>query len=347
MAQAAKQAPKQFSASEDNLKYIKVAEVQRSDGGSAIALNGRVTFDEDRTAQVGSPIEGRVIRVLAKPGDHVRRGQPLLVIHSPGFTQVEAAAQKARSILNVAEKNVARAKRLFAEGAASQREVIEAEDALTQAQAEYKRATADLGSLGGRQERQSPEFHLSAPITGVVISRGAGAAIGAAVQPGTGTLFIIADLSQVWVLADLPEREMGGVHQGLPVEIEAQAYPGVKFPGKVAYLNELLDQTTRTAKLRCLIPNERLLLKPEMFVDVTLHRPNADILIPTSAVVTRGDAFYVYVEDDDKHHTYTPREVILGPEVGSRIPVVKGLQGGERIVVEGAILLDSAFNKLL
>jgi cobalt-zinc-cadmium efflux system membrane fusion protein len=346
-AQAAKQSGKQFTATEANLKYLKVAEVRRSEGGSTIDLNGRVTFDEDRTALVGSPVEGRVVRVLVKPGDLVRSGQTLLVIRSPGFTLASSAEQKARSTLRMAEKNLARAQRLFAEGAATQREVTEAEDALAQARAEYERAEADLASLGGRQEKSSPEFQLKAPINGVVVSRTPSAALGAEVQSAGGTLFIIADLSTVWVLADLPEREMGGVHPGLPVEVEAQAYPGQKFPGTVEYASELLDQSTRTAKLRCLVPNAQLKLKPEMFVDVTLHRPSADLLIPTSAVVTKGDQFFVYVEDDDKQRTYTPREVTLGPEMGSLVPVIKGLKGGERIVVEGAILLDSAFHKLL
>ena len=346
-AQAAKQPAKQFTATEENLKYIKVEEIRRTSGGSTIALNGRVTFDESRTAQIGSPVEGRVIRVLAKPGDRVQHGQPLLVIHSPNFTLVESAEQKARSALHVAEKNFARAQRLFAEGAASQREVIEAEDVLAQARAEHERASADLATLGGSQERLSHEFQLKSPINGVVVSRTQAASLGAEVQPGSGMLFIVADLSKVWVLADLPEREMQGVHAGLPVEVEAQAYPGVKFTGTVEYVSELLDQTTRTAKLRCLIPNGQLRLKPEMFVGVTLHRPQVDLLIPTSAVVTKGDQFFVYVEDDEKQRTYTPRVVTLGPEMGTMVPVVKGLKGGERIVVEGAILLDSAFHKLL
>jgi cobalt-zinc-cadmium efflux system membrane fusion protein len=347
IAQAAKQPAKQFKATDENLKYLKVAMVQRTAEGSTIALNGRVTFDETRTAQVGSPLEGRVIRVLAKPGDRVQRGQPLLVIQSPNFTLVESAEQKARSALRVAEKNFARAQRLFAEGAASQREVTEAEDALAQARAEYERAAADLATLGGSQALLSPEFQLKSPISGVVITRTPAASLGAEVQPGSGTLFIVADLSQVWVLADLPERELGGVLPGLPVEVEAQAYPGVRFAGTVEYISELLDQSTRTAKLRCLIPNRQLRLKPEMFVDVTLHRPSANLLIPTSAVVTKGEKFFVYVEDDENHQVYTPREVILGPEVGSQVPVVKGLQGGERIVVDGAILLDAALYKLL
>jgi cobalt-zinc-cadmium efflux system membrane fusion protein len=347
IAQAAKQSPEQFTATEENLKYIKVDEVRRTSGGSTIALNGRVTFDESRTAQIGSPVEGRVIRVLAKPGDRVQHGQTLLVIHSQNFTLVESAEQKARSALRVAEKNFARAQRLFAEGAASQREVTEAEDALAQARAEYERASADLATLGGSQERSSPEFLLQSPINGVVIARTPAASLGAEIHPGSGMLFIVADLSKVWVLADLPEREMQGVHPGLPVEVDAQAYPGVKFPGTVEYVNELLDQSTRTAKLRCLIPNGQLRLKPEMFVDVTLHRPQVDLFIPTSAVVTKGDQFFVYVEDDNKQRTYTPREVTLGPEMGKMVPVVKGLKGGDRIVVEGAILLDSAFHKLL
>ena len=347
VAQAAKQPATQFTATEENLKYIKVEEVRRTSGGSTIALNGRVTFDESRTAQIGSPVEGRVIRVLAKPGDRVQYGQTLLMIHSQNFTLVESAEQKARSTLRVAEKNFARAQRLFAEGAASQREVTEAEDALAQARAEYERALADLATLGGNQERSSPEFLLRSPINGVVIARTPAASLGAEIQPGSGMLFIVADLSKVWVLADLPEREMGGVQPGLSIEVEAQAYPGVKFPGTVEYVSELLDQATRTAKLRCLIPNPELRLKPEMFVDVTLHRSSAAILIPTSAVVTKGDKFYVYVEDEEKTHAYSPREVTLGPEIGSLVPVVKGLQGGERIVVEGAVLLDSALHKLL
>jgi cobalt-zinc-cadmium efflux system membrane fusion protein len=346
-AQAAKHHPQELTLTESNLKYLKVATVERNTGGSTIALNGRVTFDEDHTAQVGSPVEGRVQRVLVKPGDQVKRGQPLLVVRSPGFTLAESAAQKSRSALQVAEKNFARAQRLFNEGAASQREVMEAEDVLNQARAEYTRAVADLKALGGRGESNSADFQLTAPINGVVVARTPAAALGAEVQPSSGTLFTIADLSRVWVVADLPEREMASVRAGLPVEVEAPAYPGKKFSGKVAYISELLDQATRTAKLRSVIPNDQLLLKPEMFVSVALHRPSAELLIPTSAVVTKGDAFYVYLEDDDKLHKYTPHEVILGPEIGAYVPVVKGLNGGEHIVVEGAILLDTAFHKLL
>jgi cobalt-zinc-cadmium efflux system membrane fusion protein len=346
-AQAAKQPPKYFSATEDNLKYLKVATVERSSGGASIALNGRVTFDEEHTAQVGSPVEGRITRVMAKPGDTVHRGQPLLKLHSAVFTLTESAEEKARSALRLAEKNLARAQRLLTDGAASQREVIEAEDVLAQARAEYARATADLASLGGQEAKYSAEFELKAPISGVIVSRAPAVALGAEVQPGSGSLFTIADLSQVWVLADLPEREMAGVQKGLPVDVEAQAYPGMRFSGTVSYVSELLDQTTRTAKLRSAVPNERHFLKPEMFVRVTLHRPSTDLLIPTSSVVTKGDAFYVYVEDDDKPRAYTPRVVILGPETGSYVPVIKGLNGGERIVVEGAILLDTAFHKLL
>jgi cobalt-zinc-cadmium efflux system membrane fusion protein len=347
VAQAAKQSANQISATEENLKYIKVAEVQRTSGGSAIELNGRVTFDEERTAQMGSPVEGRVIRVLAKPGDQVKRGQTLLVIRSPGYSLAEATEEKARSALRIAEKNLARAQRLLAEGAAAQREVTEAEDALAQAKAEYSRAASDLAGLGGHHGRTSSEFQLTAPIDGVVVSRTPAAALGAEVQPGSGMLFIIADLSKVWVLADLPERELGAVQRGFPVEVEAQAYPNVKFTGTVDYVSEVLEQTTRTAKLRCLIPNGQLKLKPEMFVDVTLHRPSVDLLIPTSAVVTKGDVFVVYVEDDKKPKTFAPREVILGPEIGTQVPVVKGLNGGERIVIDGAILLDAALHKLL
>jgi cobalt-zinc-cadmium efflux system membrane fusion protein len=347
VAEAAKQSATEFTPTEANFKYLKVDEVRRDAAGTTIKLNGRVTFDEDRTAQIGSPVEGRIIKVLAKPGDQVRRGQTLVVIRSRGFTLAESEEKKARSALRIAEKNLARAQRLFNEGAAPQREVFESEAALSQARAEYERAAADLASLGGHQDKPFPEFQLTAPSNGVIVSRSPNIALGAEVQPGSSPLFIIADLSHVWVFADLPERQMAGVSRGLLVEVHAQAYPGHRFPGQVAYISELLDPATRTTKLRCLVPNEKLQLKPEMFVDVMLNRPGADLLIPTSAVVTKDDRFFVYVETDDKKRSYTPREVILGPEIGPAVPVVKGLNSGDRIVIEGAILLDSAFNKLL
>ncbi|HEY3196463.1 MAG TPA: efflux RND transporter periplasmic adaptor subunit [Nitrospirales bacterium] len=347
MAEAAKQSATEFTPTQANLKYLKVDEVRSDTAGTTIKLNGRVTFDEDRTAQIGSPVEGHIIKVLAKPGDQVRRGQTLLVIRSRGFTLAESEEKKARSALRIAEKNLDRAQRLFNEGAAPQREVLESEAALSQARAEYERAAADLVSLGGQQRKPLPEFQLTAPNNGVVVSRSPNVALGAEVQPGSGPLFIIADLSHVWVFADLPERLMAGVSKGLLVEVHAQAYPGQPFPGHVAYISELLDTATRTAKLRCLVPNEKLQLKPEMFVEVMLNRPGADLLIPTSAVVTKDDKFFVYVETDAKKPSYTPREVILGPEAGTTVSVVKGLNSGDRIVIEGAILLDSAFNQLL
>ncbi len=330
------------SLTDRQMKYLKIETVKPSQQGVPLVINGRVALNEQRTAQVGTPVEGRVEKVLVQVGDRVKKGQALMVILSQSMTQVEAAERKAKSALSLAEKSLARAKRLFDEGAASQREVLESEDLVNQAKAEYQRAAADLKNLGGNPDTLVPEFFLRSPIEGVVVTRKV--SLGDAVQPALGSLFTISDLTQVWVLGDIPERELAGVSPGLTVKVESQAYPGRVFEGIVLHLAEVLDPTTRTAKLRCLVPNQEQLLKPEMFVRLSLSRPGLGLLVPAKAVVTKGDRFLIYVQNEDQ--TFAPREVLLGSNMADQVTVLKGLSGGEQVVVEGALLLDSALGQV-
>lgn len=320
------------------LEYIKIEEVRESDAATLISLTGKVSFDEERTQRVASPVDGRVTALLVRPGDVVKARQPLVELSSPGVAQSQADAQKALQDLGVAQKSLDRVHKLREDGAISEKEVAQVEADFKKARSDVARTSAQLGALGVSPSDPTPNVSLRAQIPGVVVERNVlvGQEVRAdAAQP----LLTITNLDTVWVLADVYEQDLGLVQDGAGVGVHVPAYPDETFPGVVTHIGDVVDPQSRTVKIRCRVPNQDHRLKPEMFAKADLQNRVGKkiILISSKAVINEGEASKVIVAGDN--HVFHLRRVHLGPQVEDRVRVLGGLSFGEKIVTEGALFL--------
>jgi len=330
-----------FAAGAPQLSFIKVEAVEALPEPLLDPLSARVAYDENHTVRVSSPIAGRVTRILVQPGDRVTAGQPLVQIDSPEFAAAAADVAKSRADLQLREKAYARSKELFQAEVIARKDFEGAESDLRQSEAEHNRARMRLRNLDAAMTDQGGNVYtLRAPITGIVAERN--------VNPGTevrpdaqSPLFVITDPVHLWVIVDLPERNLGALHAGQGVFVEVDAYPNQQFPARVAAVGEVLDPSTRRVQVRCVLENPKRLLKPEMYARVTpLAETQAKLpRIPNSALLTEGLYSFVFVESEPG--VFAKRQVVLGLQGRSESYVKQGLNGGDRVVTVGALLLNS------
>ncbi len=324
--------------------FMRIEPVALDAHGAAIVAQGSVTLDESNVAAVIPPVQGRVMRLLAAPGDHVAAGAALANVYSAEVAGAGAGLSEAHINRVAAEQALARAQRLADDGAGSQRDVIDARTALATARTEESRAGAVLQSMGAPRVAVGT-YTLRAPIAGTIVQRSlrVGAeARSSAVDPA----FLIADLDRVWVLAHLHEAQGSAVNAGDAVEIDVPALPGRRFTSTVDRVAEAVDPNTRTLVVRISLPNADHALKPEMFARVTVRTQSVGVpIVPVSALVTEANGYNVFVETTPGH--YDRRRVVIGAELDGRAQVREGLRVGERVVVEGALLLDAAAEQVL
>jgi cobalt-zinc-cadmium efflux system membrane fusion protein len=320
------------------LDFITIGTVAESSGTTSVSLTGRVTFDEDRTQRVASPIDGRAVAILVKLGDKVRAGQALVQLSSPNVGQLQADAQKAASDLTISEKSIERVHKLQAEGAVAEKDVAQAEGDYRKARSDQGRATMQLRSLGVSPTDPAVHVALRAQIPGTVVERNV--LVGQEVRADQATpLLTISSLDTIWVLADAYEQDLGLVQEGDAVGIRVPAYPGEIFPGVVKHVGEVIDPSTRTVKIRCVADNPDHRLKPEMFakIDVRSSASRKIVTVPSKAVLNEGDKSLVVVATEG--NVFRTRQVEVGPDIDGQVRVIKGLIPGEKIVSAGAIFM--------
>jgi membrane fusion protein, heavy metal efflux system len=325
--------------------FVKVGSVELATEASVTPATGKVGFDEERVSRIASPVSGRVVELLAHPGDRVKRGQGLLVIASPDAQAAVADHVAAESDLSVARRNLERVKRLFAEQAVPGKDVQQAEGDATKAAAALARAASRMEVLGinpAAPEAHGARFVLRAPIEGVVVERPA--FLGMEVRPDSGTpLVTVADLTRLWVMADVYERDLGRVAVGQKATVRVASSPTRSWEGTVTHVGELVDPATRTVKLRIEVDNSRLELKPEMFARVMVKGTAAAtpaLSVPSSAVLSDGDSSAVVLAFGGGR--FQKRTIEAGAEQDGRIRVMSGLTTGDQVVVDGALFLKSA-----
>ncbi len=323
----------------DPSTFVRVATVALDAEGAAVVAQGNVSFDEEHVAAIIPPVQGRVMRLLAAPGDHVAAGAALASVYSAEVAGAGAGLSEAHINRIAAEQNLARAERLAAEGAGSQRDVVDARTALATARTEESRAGAVLQSLGAPRVGVGL-YTLRAPIAGTVVQRSL--RVGAEARPDASEpAFLVADLDHVWVLAHIHEGQGSAVHPGDRAEIDVPALPGRHFTSAVDHVADAVDPNSRTLVVRIRLENPDHALKPEMFARVTLRTRSAGVaLVPNTALVTEADGYAAFVETSPGR--YARRHVTLGAELSGSAQVIDGLRPGERVVVEGALLLDAA-----
>lgn len=303
------------------------------------ALPGRIAYDEDRTARVSAPLAGRVTKIPAALGAAVARGQPLAILDAPDFAQALADVEQARLELGRKRKVFERSRLLFDSDVLPRKDLESAETDLREAEVELTRAqrrVAELGQSGGG----GGEFVLRSPIAGVVTER--------SINPGTlvgpdaaSPLFVISDPARLRVVVDVPEQQIGVLATGQQVGVEADAFPGTSFTATVVHVGDVLDAGTRRIQVRCAIDNPRRLLKPEMYVRVTPLAPGQQqrVRVPNGAIVTAGVKSFVFVERAPGE--FERRQIVPASQGREFTFVNDGLVDGERVVVSGALLLNS------
>lgn len=329
-----------FDANAPQLSFIEVKAVEALPEPLVEPLNARIAYDDNRTARVFSPIAGRVVRILAEAGKQVKAGEPLLELDAPEYALAASDAGKADADVLRKKEAYERAKLLYEAKGLAQKDLELAEADWRQAEAEVVRAKARLRNLNGSARDAGGAYVLRAPLAGTLTERQVNA--GSEVRPdATDPLFVITDTSHVWIQVDLPELQLGKVSLGQKVLVQVDAYPDESFLGTVTLIGGALDPMTRRIQVRCELDNPKDKLKPEMFARVS---PIADVhsslpRVPNTAIVTQGLYSYLFVEQSVG--VLQRRKVTLGLQGHEFSFVKEGLKAGERIVTNGALLLNA------
>ena len=325
---------------------------------------GKVAVDEDRSTPVFSPYAGRVTKLLARPGDNVTQGQPLFTIEAADTVQAQndyiaaiTALNKAKSALDLAQIQDTRAKDLF-EGKAvplkdyqqTQANLIQAQNDLRSSETALEASRKKLFILGFTDETISafrgrgtinPEVTIFSPISGTVVQRKIGP--GQYVNAGASDpVFVIGDLSTVWLIAFVRESDAAVVSVGQEISVNVMALPGRPLTARINYVSAAIDPTTRRLLVRAIIDNKAGLLKPEMFANVTIYSPgdHPAPAVPKQALIYEGDQVRVWVAHDDK--SVELRQIKTGLVNGDLVEVDGNLKAGEQIVTRGSLFIDRA-----
>lgn len=316
---------------------------------AALETTGKVQFNEEQLVRITAPVTGRVVEVLARPGEVAEPGRRLLVIDSPDLGTAKADYAKAVADAERAQHAIDLARDLFAAKAIAQKEVRDAENDYRKAVAERDRAASRLRTLGVSETQlnevasradASTLVVVRAPRGGIIVERNIGP--GQVVSYGQSdtplTLFVIADLSSMWVLADVYEPDVPKVHGGQPVTVTLPCCPGERYQGRVVNIADAVDKDSRTLKVRAVVPNRGRGLKAEMFVKVSIDTSSARVLtLPQEAIQRRDGLTFVLVETGKD--TYQRRPIKTGAEFDGVVEVLGGVAATERVVATGGILL--------
>ena len=316
---------------------------------AVLETTGKVQFDEDELVRVNAPVTGRVIEVLARPGQLVETGHPLFILDSADLAQAKSDYAKAVSDLSRSERASKLAKDLFEMKAIAEKDIREAENDLNKATAERDRAAARLRTLGVRPDQlpdigaradASTTVTVRAPRSGVVVERNIspGQVVSYGQSDTPVSLFVIANLSTMWVLADVYEPDVPKVRLGEAVRVTLPCCPQDRYKGKIVHIGAAVDKDSRTLKARAVVPNPGGVLKAEMFVKVAIETGSWPALtLPQSAIQRSDGSTFVLLERGKGE--YERRAVKTGPEFDGVTEVLDGVTAQDRVVSTGGVLL--------
>jgi cobalt-zinc-cadmium efflux system membrane fusion protein len=344
---------------------LTVEPVQQRVFQSEHVTEGKIAVDEDRSTPIFSPYAGRVLKLFVKPGDTVTVGQPLFTVQAADMVQAQndfisaaTALNKARSALNLAQIIDKRQRLLYEGKAVPLKEVQNARAALDAAENDVRssevalEATRNRLRILGKTDQEITDFQekgtidpatlITAPIAGTIVQRkvGPGQYVGSG---STDPVFIIGDLSTVWVVAFIRETEAPIVHVGQQIYFTVLAYPDRSFPANISYVAAAFDPTIRRLLVRATVNNDAGLLKPEMFASVKILSGESDkaVAVPRDAIIYEGEAARVWVvRDKDSEKAIELRRIKVGLTNGSMVEVLKGLAPGDRVVTKGSLFID-------
>jgi len=326
------------------MKQLRIEELSTEAPAGVIKATGTVEFDADRVARILPPVSGQVQGLALNPGDTVGKGDIVFVLSSREVAAAIADHVASHKDLDLAEKTLAMTEDLFEHEAASRIAQQQAQNELAKSQAKVRQSEEVLRVLGidpdAEQDgsRLQSRIPVRAPIGGVVVDRTV--SNGQFVSPdNTAPLMVIADLSSVWVQAEVFERDLRNISIGQRADVIAAAYPNDRFTARVARIGSVIDAQTRTVKVRFAVANPGGRLKSGMYTSISLYLP-----VPAAALTIAGKAAFVenghtfaYVQAGPQH--FVRREIETAAADADRLRVVAGLKAGDRVVSDGALLL--------
>ena len=342
---------------------LTVEPCQQKTFRSEYVTEGKIAVDEDRSTPIFSPYAGRVTKLFVKPGDVVTQGQTLFTVEATDMVQAQndfisasTALNKARSTLNLAQINDKRQRLLYEGKAVPLKEVQQAQGTLDAAENDVRSADVALEAsrnrlrILGKTDQEITEFQtkgtinpatpIYAPIGGTIVQR----KVGPGQYVGSGAsdpVFVIGDLSTVWVVAYIRETEAPMVRIGQPIFFTVLAYPDRSFPAKISYVATALDPVTRRLLVRASVDNSAGVLKPEMFASVKILTGEGEtaIAVPRDAIIHEGERARVWVARD--HDTAIElRQIKVGLTNGTMVEVLDGLAPGDRVITRGSLFID-------
>ena len=324
---------------------------------------GKIAIDEDRSTPIFSPYAGQVVKLFVQPGDTVSVGQPLFAVQATDMVQAQndfisaaTALNKSRSALNLAQTNDQRQRLLYEGKAVPLKEVQNARAVLDAAENDFRQAEVALEAgrnrlrILGKTDQEITEFQqngsinpttaIHAPIRGTIVQR----KVGPGQYVGSGAsdpVFIIGDVSTVWVVAYVRETEAPSVRVGQAIYFTVLAYPDRAFPANISYVATALDSTTRRLLVRATVQNPVGLLKPEMYASVKIFTGEGDAApaVPRDAIIYEGENARAWaVRDEGK--AIELRRVTVGHTSGNMVEVLSGLTSEDRVITKGSLFID-------
>jgi len=335
-----------FAISQDQMSHVSVLTVQPTTLTRSLRLTGAVAYNSFRTTPVITQVSGPVSRVVVVPGQRVREGEPMLYVASPDYSQLRTNYLKAKDAYALAQMANTRAHDLYQHHAIALQNVEQAESAEVQAGGDLVAAQAALKVMGITDPdallKAPPSFEVPvrAPIGGLVVEQDVSA--GQLIQPGTTQCFMISDISTVWVLVNVYQKDLPYVRVGDSVVIQTDTYPEV-FHGRISYVAASLDPSTRTLQARIETNNPDAKLKKDMYVVATVNAgtiPNA-IALPDAAVL-RDSENQPFVYAAASPNQFGRRSVTLGESLNGQTEITGGLKAGDRVIGNGSLFLQFA-----
>ena len=335
-----------FSEAELQQFGISVAPVVKQPLQDQLTFTANIVANQNKLAHVTPRIEGKLAKVIANLGDQVKAGQALAEIDSIQMGEARAQYRSSKSELSLAQANYERISRLYADKVVPQRQMIESQAALERAKSAFYADSERLRMYGGLNKQNSlnggSTYVLTAPFVGTVLEKNA--VIGELAKT-TDSIFTIADMSTVWIEADIPESDLKDISIGKTATVSVSAYPEETFSGKVGYLASIVDKTTRTVKARIELPNPERKLRIDMFATAVLSHTAAReaLVVPNDAVVVIQGFPHVYIVQNKAGHQYTfeARPVEPGQRVNANVEIKTGLREGENIAQAGVYALKA------
>lgn len=334
------------------LAEIKAVPVTTDAIDITLSVTGEVTANQDRLVEVVPLVPGIVRDVRALLGTRVKKGDVMAVIDSRELADAKSAWVAARERTKLAQAKFERDERLWKKKIVSEQDYLDARTALAEARIEQRAAEHklralgltgnDLRALADHSDQSFTHFEVTAPMDGTVIAKHV--TVGESVD-ASRPVYRLADLSTVWVIASVYEKDFSRIRKGQHAVVSARAYPGRTFDGLLTWVSDTIDERTRTLKVRIEVDNAERQLKPGMFITagIAVDRRDGVVTVPADAIRRGKGEEVVFIAEGDGRFEW--REVRTGARTGDRVEIVRGVKPGERVVTEGSLILKSELEK--